>query len=98
MSEAGANQAAATEQTGLRRRLTGKVVSDKMDKTVTVLVERRVQHPLYNKFVGRSKKYHAHDEQNEYHTGDVVLIEECRPIAKTKAWRVVKLVEKAREE
>jgi len=98
MSEAGATQAAATEQTGLRRRLTGKVVSDKMDKTVTVLVERRVQHPLYNKFVGRSKKYHAHDEQNEYHTGDVVLIEECRPIAKTKAWRVVKLVEKAREE
>jgi small subunit ribosomal protein S17 len=98
MSEAGANQAAATEQTGLRRRLTGKVVSDKMDKTVTVLVERRVQHPLYNKFVGRSKKYHVHDEKNEYHTGDVVLIEECRPIAKTKAWRVVKLVEKAREE
>ena len=98
MSEAGATQAAATEQTGLRRRLTGKVVSDKMDKTVTVLVERRVQHPLYNKFVGRSKKYHAHDEKNEYHTGDVVLIEECRPIAKTKAWRVVKLVKKAREE
>jgi len=98
MSEAGANQAAATEGAGLRRRLTGKVVSDKMDKTVTVLVERRVQHPLYNKFVGRSKKYHAHDEKNEYHTGDVVLIEECRPIAKTKAWRVVKLVEKAREE
>src|SRR5580765_1779844 len=98
MSEAGANQAAGAEETGLRRRLTGKVVSDKMDKTVTVLVERRVQHPLYNKFVGRSKKYHAHDEQNEYHTGDLVLIEECRPIAKTKAWRVVKLVEKAREE
>jgi small subunit ribosomal protein S17 len=98
MSEAGANQAAASGETGLRRRLTGKVVSDKMDKTVTVLVERRVQHPLYNKFVGRSKKYHAHDEKNEYHTGDMVLIEECRPVAKTKAWRVVKLVEKAREE
>jgi small subunit ribosomal protein S17 len=98
MSEAGANQAAASRETGLRRRLTGKVVSDKMDKTVTVLVERRVQHPLYNKFVGRSKKYHAHDEKNEYHTGDMVLIEECRPVAKTKAWRVVKLVEKAREE
>jgi small subunit ribosomal protein S17 len=98
MSEAGANQASAAAQTGLRRRLTGKVVSDKMDKTVTVLVERRVQHPLYNKFVGQSKKYHAHDEKNEYHTGDVVLIEECRPVAKTKAWRVVKLVEKAREE
>lgn len=92
------SEAATTEQSVLRRRLTGKVVSDKMDKTVTVLVERRVQHPLYNKFVGRSKKYHVHDENNEFHTGDVVLIEECRPVAKTKAWRVIKLVTKAREE
>ncbi|HTO43619.1 MAG TPA: 30S ribosomal protein S17 [Burkholderiales bacterium] len=92
------SEAVATEQTGVRRRLTGRVVSDKMDKTVTVLVERRVPHPLYNKFVGRSKKYHAHDEKNEYRTGDLVLIEECRPLAKTKAWRVVELVEKAREE
>ena len=92
------NEAVTTPQTGIRRRLTGRVVSDKMDKTVTVVVERRVPHPLYNKFVGRSKKYHAHDEKNEYHTGDLVLIEECRPVAKTKAWRVVKLVEKAREE
>jgi small subunit ribosomal protein S17 len=98
MSEAAMSDAGTTEQAGMRRRLTGRVVSDKMDKTVTVLVERRVQHPLYNKFVGRSKKYHAHDEQNEYHIGDLVLIEECRPIAKTKAWRVVKLVEKARED
>jgi small subunit ribosomal protein S17 len=95
MSEAVTSAAA---QTGMRRRLTGRIVSDKMDKTVTVLVERRVQHPLYNKFVGRSKKYHAHDEKNEYHTGDLVMIEECRPIAKTKAWRVIKLLEKAREE
>jgi small subunit ribosomal protein S17 len=92
------SEAVAAEQTSVRRRLTGRVVSDKMDKTVTVLVERRVAHALYNKFVGRSKKYHAHDENNEYHTGDLVLIEECRPLAKTKAWRVVKLVEKAREE
>jgi len=92
------NRAETTAPTGIRRRLTGRVVSDKMDKTVTVLVERRVPHALYNKFVGRSKKYHAHDEKNEYHTGDLVLIEECRPVAKTKAWRVVKLVEKAREE
>jgi small subunit ribosomal protein S17 len=91
------NEAVTTPQTGIPRRLTGRIVSDKMDKTVTVLVERRVQHPLYNKFVGRSKKYHAHDEKNEYHTGDLVMIEECRPLAKTKAWRVVKLVEKARE-
>jgi small subunit ribosomal protein S17 len=98
MSEAAMSDAGTTEQAGMRRRLTGRVVSDKMDKTVTVLVERRVPHPLYNKFVGRSKKYHAHDEQNEYHTGDLVLIEECRPMAKTKAWRVVKLVEKARED
>jgi small subunit ribosomal protein S17 len=82
----------------MRRQLTGRVVSDKMDKTVTVLVERRMPHPLYNKFVARSKKYHAHDENNEYRPGDLVLIEECRPLAKTKAWRVVKLVEKAREE
>ena len=85
-------------QAAMRRTLTGRVVSDKMDKTVTVLVERRVQHPLYGKFVGRSKKYHAHDENNECHTGDTVVIEECRPISKTKAWRVVKLVEKAAAE
>jgi small subunit ribosomal protein S17 len=72
------------------------VVSDKMHKTVTVLVERMVKHPLYGKFVTRSKKYHAHDETNEFHEGDTVMIEECRPLSKTKAWRVVKLVEKAR--
>lgn len=78
------------------RTLTGRVVSEKMDKTVTVLVERRVTHPVYGKVVTRSKKYHAHDEKNEFHEGDVVLIEECRPISKTKAWRVSKLVEKAR--
>jgi small subunit ribosomal protein S17 len=61
-----------------------------------VLVERRVKHPLYGKITTRSKKYHAHDEKNEFHEGDLVLIEECRPLARTKAWRVVKLVEKAR--
>ena len=79
-----------------KRTLTGRVVSDKMDKTVTVLVERRVKHELYGKFVTRSKKYHAHDEKNEFHDGDTVTIEECRPISKTKAWRVAALVEKAR--
>jgi small subunit ribosomal protein S17 len=78
------------------RALTGRVVSDKMDKTVTVLVERRVEHPMYGKIMKRSKKYHAHDEKNECHEGDLVLIEECRPLSKTKAWRVAKLVEKAR--
>ena len=83
-------------ETANKRTLTGRVVSDKMNKTVTVLVERRVTHALYGKVMTRSKKYHAHDEQNEFHEGDLVLIEECRPIAKTKAWRVTKLIEKAR--
>jgi small subunit ribosomal protein S17 len=83
-------------ETANKRRLTGRIVSDKMNKTVTVLIERRVTHPLYGKIVTRSRKYHAHDEQNEYREGDLVLIEECRPLAKTKSWRVVKLVEKAR--
>ena len=78
------------------RTLTGRVVSDKMDKTVTVLIERKVKHPLLGKVVRRSKKYHAHDENNEFHDGDLVIIEECRPLAKTKAWRVTKLVEKSR--
>ncbi len=81
--------------TNLKRTLTGMVVSDKMDKTVTVLVERKVKHARLGKVVSVSKKYHAHDENNEYHQGDVVTIEECRPLAKTKAWRVTKLVEKA---
>jgi small subunit ribosomal protein S17 len=78
-----------------KRTLTGTVTSDKMDKTVTVLVERKVKHPMLGKVIRVSKKYHAHDESNEYHTGDVVTIQECRPIAKTKSWRVTKLVEKA---
>lgn len=80
-----------------KRTLTGRVVSDKMEKTVTVLVERRVKHPLYGKIMTQSKKYHAHDEKNEFHEGDLVMIEECRPLARTKAWRVIKLLEKARE-
>ena len=79
-----------------KRTLTGRVVSDKMNKTVTVLVERRVKHPLYGKIMTRSQKYHAHDEKGEFKMGDVVTIEECRPISKTKAWRVARLVEKAR--
>ena len=72
-----------------RRVLTGRVTSDKMDKTVTVLVNRRVMHPLYKKFIRRSKNYAAHDEQNLCKTGDVVRIEECRPISKRKTWLVV---------
>jgi small subunit ribosomal protein S17 len=78
------------------RQLTGRVVSDKMNKTVTVLVERRVTHPLYGKIVTRSKKYHAHDESNECKEGDLVMIEECRPISRTKSWRVAKLVARAK--
>ena len=76
--------------------LTGRVVSDKMDKTVTVLVERRVAHPMYGKVVTRSKKYHAHDEKNECHEGDLVEIEQSRPISRTKSWRVARLLEKAK--
>jgi small subunit ribosomal protein S17 len=79
-----------------KRQLTGRVVSDKMQKTVTVLVERRVKHPLYGKFITRSSRFHAHDEARECKEGDLVLIEECRPIAKTKTWRVIQLVEKAK--
>lgn len=76
-----------------KRTLTGTVVSDKMDKTVTVLVERKVKHPLLGKIIRVSKKYHAHDEANEFHEGDMVMIEETRPLAKTKSWRVTKLLE-----
>ena len=76
--------------------LTGRVVSDKMDKTVTVLVERRVKHPLYGKIVTRTRKYHAHDENNEYKEGDLVEIVACRKLAKTKAYRVNRLVEKGK--
>ncbi|MBV9655254.1 MAG: 30S ribosomal protein S17 [Acetobacteraceae bacterium] len=72
-----------------RRVLTGRVTSDKMDKTVTVSVERRVMHPLYKKFIRRSKKYAAHDEANVCKTGDAVRIEECRPISKRKSWIVI---------
>jgi small subunit ribosomal protein S17 len=72
-----------------KRILTGTVVSDKTDKTVVVQVERRVKHPLYGKIVKRSKKYHAHDEGNEYRTGETVRIEETRPISKLKTWRVI---------
>ena len=84
-----------TQTQKIVRALTGTVVSDKMSKTVTVLVERKVKHPLYGKIIRLSKKYHAHDENNEFHTGDVVVIEECRPLSRTKTWKVTQLVEKA---
>lgn len=80
----------------VRRVLEGRVVSDKMNKTVTVLIERRVKHPVIGKVMMRSKKYHAHNETEQAQEGDVVQIEECAPISRTKAWRVVKVLEKAR--
>ena len=83
-------------KTSLKRTLVGKVVSDKRAKTVTVLVERRVKHPIYDKIVIKSSKYHAHDEKGEYKMGDMVEIAESRPISKTKAWVVTRLVEKAK--
>ena len=84
-----------TETAKLTRTLTGTVTSDKMDKTVTVLVERRVKHPLCGKYVVESKKYHAHDEANECGVGDKVEIAETRPLSKTKSWKVTRILEKA---
>ena len=78
-----------------KRTLIGRVVSDKMDKTVTVLVERRVKHPIYDKIMMRSSKYHAHDENGEYKMGDTIEITESRPLSKTKNWVVTRLVQKA---
>lgn len=80
----------------MRRTLEGRVVSDKMQKTVTVLIERRVKHPVIGKVITQSKKYHAHVEGLAAAAGDLVQIEECAPISKTKAWRVSKVIEKAR--
>ncbi|MCJ8169918.1 30S ribosomal protein S17 [Atopomonas sediminilitoris] len=77
------------------RTLTGKVVSDKMDKTITVLIERRVKHPIYGKYVKRSTKLHAHDETNQCRIGDLVTIRETRPVAKTKNWALVEVVERS---
>ena len=84
-----------SESTSIKRTLIGRVVSDKMDKTVTVLIERRVKHPMYDKIVVRSSKYHAHDENGEYKMGDVIEITESRPLSKTKNWVATRLVQKA---
>jgi len=85
-----------TAQTRRQRTLVGKVVSNKMDKTVVVRVERRVKHPVYGKIVIRSNKYKAHDETNQYNEGDTVEIAEGRPISRDKSWKVVRLVEAVR--
>ena len=84
-----------SEQTQSNRTLQGRVVSDQMDMTITVLVERQEKHPLYGKFIRRSTKVHAHDETNECGVGDVVVVEQSRPISKNKAWRLVKILEMA---
>ncbi len=91
----GADEQGSTER-GRRKTRIGTVVSDKMDKTVVVRVERRYSHPLYGKQVTRSKKYHAHDENNEYRIGDIVRIMETRPLSKLKRWRVVEAIERAK--
>ena len=88
---------AATEVTKQARTVTGKVVSDKMDKTVTILVNRRVKHPVYGKYVSKSSKLKAHDENNECKMGDLVTIAESRPLSKSKAWTLVKIEERAPE-
>jgi len=84
-----------SEQKVIKRTLTGKVISDKMDKTITIKVERQVKHPLYGKFIKRSTKVHAHDETNECKMGDTVTVVECRPLSKSKSWQLVEVVEKA---
>lgn len=85
-----------SEEGRSNRRLTGRVFSDAMDKTITVLVERRVKHPLYGKFIRRSTKIRAHDEENTCGIGDLVTVEQCRPLSKTKTWRLLEVLEKAR--
>ncbi len=84
-----------TEKTGMNRTLVGRVVSDKMQETATVLIERRVKHPMYGKVITRSKKYHAHNANNDAKMGDLVQIVECRPMSRTKTWQIAKLLERA---
>ncbi len=84
------------EERNLRKTRTGVVSSNKMDKTITVVIERRVKHPIYGKFVKKTTKFHAHDEKNECTVGDLVKIMESRPLSKTKRWRLVEIVEKAK--
>ena len=86
-----------TQAEKVQRTLIGAVTSDAMNKSITVTIERRIKHPVYGKYVKRSTKLHVHDENNECGKGDVVRIEECRPMSKTKSWRLVEVVEKAGE-
>ena len=84
-----------SEETKVEHNVTGQVVSNKMDKSIVVMGERKVRHPLYGKYIRRSTKYHAHDENNECNVGDTVMIKECRPLSKTKSWTLIKVVDKS---
>jgi small subunit ribosomal protein S17 len=84
------------QERNLRKTRVGVVSSDKMDKTVTISVERKVKHPIYGKFVKKTKKYHAHDEKNDCREGDIVKIMETRPLSKSKRWRLVEIIERAK--
>ena len=84
-----------SEQEKVQRSVTGRVVSDKMDQSITVLVERKVKHPVYGKYITRSTKLHAHDANNECKQGDLVTVVACRPISKSKTWMLDKIVERA---
>jgi len=84
-----------SETKKVSRSVTGRVVSNKMNKTITVLIERKISHPLYHKYVKRSTRISAHDEQNECNEGDVVMIEQCRPLSRNKSWRLVKIQQRA---
>ena len=85
-----------SEESKVKRTVTGRVISNKMDKTITVLVERKVKHPVYGKYIKRSSKLHAHDANNECNEGDVVTIASCRPISKSKQWSLEAIVERAK--
>lgn len=84
------------ETRNLRKERVGKVVSSKMDKTITVIVQRKMKHPIYGKFVSKTKKFHAHDEKNDCGEGDTVKIMETRPLSKSKRWRLVEIIERAK--
>ncbi len=86
---------AVTIEAGVRRAVRGSVISARMDKSITVLVVRQFKHPLYKKYIRRSTRLHAHDESNDCREGDIVLIEECRPLSKMKSWRLIRVLERS---
>ena len=89
-------EATQTVERNLRKEILGLVTSNSMDKSITVIVERKEKHPMYGKYVKKSKKFHAHDEKNECNVGDTVRIMETRPLSKTKCWRLVEIIERAK--